>query len=134
MLLVAGFFLWRYFGSYESTDDAQIDGHLNSISARVSGHVIKLLVKTTSMWRRERRWSRSIPRTTRWRWRKARADYSDAEATAESLQVNVPITSVNTGSQVSVGAGRSGERTRRSFDVAPATGSREGATGAGRSQ
>src|SRR6202158_756676 len=44
VLLVAGFFLWRYFTSYESTDDAQIDGHLNSISARVSGHVIKLLV------------------------------------------------------------------------------------------
>ena len=38
VLVVAGFFLWRYFGSYEDTDDAQIDGHLNSISARVSGH------------------------------------------------------------------------------------------------
>src|SRR3982750_3351855 len=44
VLLVAGFFLWRYFGSYESTDDAQIDGHLNPVSARVSGHVEKLLV------------------------------------------------------------------------------------------
>src|SRR6201984_149908 len=44
VLLVAGFFLWRYLGSYESTDDAQIDGHLNAISARVSGHVMKLLV------------------------------------------------------------------------------------------
>ena len=29
VLLVAGFFLWRYLGSYESTDDAQVDGHLN---------------------------------------------------------------------------------------------------------
>src|SRR5256714_14150634 len=44
VLLVAGFFLWRYFGSYESTDDAQIDGHLNPVSARISGHVEKLLV------------------------------------------------------------------------------------------
>src|SRR5438477_669833 len=44
VLLVAGFFLWRYFNSYESTDDAQIDGHLNTVSARVSGHVDKLLV------------------------------------------------------------------------------------------
>ena len=39
VLLVAGFFLWRYLGSYEATDDAQIDGHLNAISDRVSGHV-----------------------------------------------------------------------------------------------
>src|SRR5258708_32209454 len=44
VLLVAGFFLLRYFGSYESTDDAQIDGHLNPVSARVSGHLEKLLV------------------------------------------------------------------------------------------
>ena len=44
VLLVAGFFLWRYLGSYESTDDAQIDGHLNAISTRVSGHVMKFLV------------------------------------------------------------------------------------------
>ena len=44
VVLVAGFFLWRYLGSYESTDDAQIDGHLNAISTRVSGHVMKLLV------------------------------------------------------------------------------------------
>src|SRR2546427_12607445 len=44
VLLVVGFFLWRYFTSYESTDDAQIDGHLNAISARISGHVEKLLV------------------------------------------------------------------------------------------
>ena len=38
VLLVAVFFLWRYLGSYESTDDAQIDGHVNAVSARVSGH------------------------------------------------------------------------------------------------
>src|SRR6266581_2564415 len=44
VLLVAGFFLLRYFNSYESTDDSQIDGHLNPVSARVSGHVEKLLV------------------------------------------------------------------------------------------
>src|SRR5271154_4860869 len=44
-LLVAVFFLWRYFASYENTDDAAIDGHLNSISARVSGHVARLLVQ-----------------------------------------------------------------------------------------
>src|SRR5438270_10623139 len=45
VLLVAGFFAYRYFSSYESTDDAQIDGHVNSVSARISGHVIKLNVE-----------------------------------------------------------------------------------------
>src|ERR1700735_2005248 len=31
--------LWSYFDSYESTDDAQIEGHLNGISSRISGTV-----------------------------------------------------------------------------------------------
>ena len=33
---------WLYFGSYEETDDAQVDGHLNPISARISGTVISV--------------------------------------------------------------------------------------------
>src|SRR5438093_8894270 len=45
VLLFAAFFAYRYFSSYESTDDAQVDGHVNSVSARVSGHVIKLNVQ-----------------------------------------------------------------------------------------
>ena len=31
--------LWGYFDSYESTDDAQIEGHLNGIGSRISGTV-----------------------------------------------------------------------------------------------
>ena len=41
----AGARFWLDSRHYESTDDAQIDGHLNPISARVSGHVEKLLVE-----------------------------------------------------------------------------------------
>src|SRR5260370_36864993 len=44
VLLVAGFFLLRYFGSYESTDDAQIDANPNPVLAGFSGHVERLLV------------------------------------------------------------------------------------------
>src|ERR1700686_4971225 len=44
VILTGIFFLWRYLARYESTDDAQIDGHVNSVSARVSGHVRKLNV------------------------------------------------------------------------------------------
>src|ERR1700719_922633 len=45
VLLVVGLFVYRYVTSYESTDDAQVDGHVNSISARISGHVISLNVQ-----------------------------------------------------------------------------------------
>src|SRR3989442_12986251 len=44
VLLVVGFFLRRYFTSYESTDDPQLDGDWNAFSARISGHGKRLLV------------------------------------------------------------------------------------------
>src|SRR5277367_1351913 len=44
VVLVCGLFLWRYFNSYESTDDAQADVHLYPVSARISGYVVKVNV------------------------------------------------------------------------------------------
>ena len=44
VLLVGGLFLWRYFSSYESTDDAQADLHLYPVSARISGYVVNVNV------------------------------------------------------------------------------------------
>src|SRR6266478_263942 len=101
VLLVAGFFLWRYLGSYESTDDAQIDGHLNAISTRVSGHVMKLLVNDNQFVEAGTPLVEIDPKDYEIAVASARAAYQDALATAESMQVNVPITTVNTGSQLS---------------------------------
>ena len=39
VFVVCGAFLWKYLQSYESTDDAQVDGHLNAISSRIAGTV-----------------------------------------------------------------------------------------------
>jgi membrane fusion protein, multidrug efflux system len=113
VVVVAGFFLWRYLSSYESTDDAQIDAHLNSISTRVSGHVIKLLVKDNQYVEAGTPLIEIDPRDYQVAVAKAQAAYQDALATASSLQVNVPITSVNTDSQLSssqaeVESGRAG--------------------------
>src|SRR5258708_12356140 len=44
VVLVVGVLLWRYFSSYESTDDAQADVHLYPLSARISGYVVKVNV------------------------------------------------------------------------------------------
>ncbi len=43
-LLVVAFLWWRYAQTYEETDDAQIDGHINSVSTRVAGTVLRVLV------------------------------------------------------------------------------------------
>ena len=43
--LVAGILVWRYFAVRESTDDAQIDGHVNGVAARVAGTVKTVAVE-----------------------------------------------------------------------------------------
>jgi membrane fusion protein, multidrug efflux system len=40
VLAVLGVSAWSYLASYESTDDAQVDGHLHPVSARISGTII----------------------------------------------------------------------------------------------
>jgi membrane fusion protein (multidrug efflux system) len=117
VVLVAGFFLWRYFTSYESTDDAQIDGHLNAVSARVSGHVEKLLVNDNQYVAAGTPLVEIDPRDYQVAVAKARADYAAAMATAQADQVNVPITSVNTGSQLT-GAQADVENARAGISVA----------------
>lgn len=42
MLVAAGASSWYYLSSYESTDDAQVDGHLHPVSSRISGTIIRV--------------------------------------------------------------------------------------------
>ena len=49
IVAVGGYFVWKYFNTYESTDDAQIDGHINAISARITGNVIEVLAEDEQM-------------------------------------------------------------------------------------
>jgi membrane fusion protein (multidrug efflux system) len=100
-LVVAGLFLWRYLGSYESTDDAQIEAHLNPMSARVSGQVEKVLVRDNQYVAAGTPLVQIDPRDYQVAVDRAKADYADALAMAEAAKVNVPVTSVTTGSQVS---------------------------------
>jgi membrane fusion protein (multidrug efflux system) len=42
---IGGLFLWRYLDSYESTDDAQIDGNIYSVTSRIAGTVKAVYVE-----------------------------------------------------------------------------------------
>ena len=100
VVLVAGFFLWRYFNSYESTDDAQIDGHLNPLSARVGGHIEKLLVEDNQFVQAGQPVAQIDPRDYQVLVARGKADYDNAVAAAQAAGVNVPITSTSTTSQL----------------------------------
>jgi membrane fusion protein (multidrug efflux system) len=101
VLLVIGFFVYRYVTSYESTDDAQVDGHINSISARISGHVVKLNIVDNQYVQAGTVLVEIDPSDYQVAYDRAKANFDDAQAAAAAAGVNVPITSVNTTSQVS---------------------------------
>jgi len=101
VLAIVGVFVLRYLFSYESTEDAQIDGHLNTVSARVSGHVLKLLVEDNQFVKAGTPLVQIDPKDYEVALDRAKADYANAVAMAEAAKVNVPITSVSTSSQVS---------------------------------
>jgi len=104
VLVVVGFFLWRYFNSYESTDDAQIDGHLNPVSARISGHVEKLLVNDNQYVQVGTPVAQIDPRDYEVLVARAKADFDNAVAAARAAGVTVPITSTSTSGQLSAAA------------------------------
>ena len=101
ILLIVAFFVYRYLTSYESTDDAQVDGHINSISARISGHVTKLNVDDNQYVQAGTVLVEIDPADYQVAYDRAKADFEDAQAAAVAAGVTVPITSVNTSSQVS---------------------------------
>ena len=101
LVVIAGaILLWLYFGSYESTDDAQVDVHLYPVSARVSGYVIKVKVNDNQDVEQGTVLVEIDPKDYQVAVARAQADLANAEATAKSLNITVPIISVNTSSQL----------------------------------
>ena len=100
VVLVGGLFLWRYLSSYESTDDAQADVHLYPVSARISGYVIKVNVDDNQWVQQGTVLVEIDPKDYELAVAQAKANLASAEATAQSLNITVPITSVSTLSQL----------------------------------
>lgn len=100
VLIVAGVFLWRYLSSYESTDDAQADVHIYPVSARISGYVIRVNVNDNQWVNQGEVLVEIDPTDYQVALAQAQANLTNAEATARSLNITVPITSVNTASQL----------------------------------
>jgi membrane fusion protein, multidrug efflux system len=98
--LVAGIFLWRYLSSYESTDDAQADLHLYPVSARVSGYVVKVNVDDNQWVEKGTVLVEVDPKDYEVAVAQAQSNFDSAAATAQSLNITVPITSVNSSSQI----------------------------------
>src|ERR1700742_2845952 len=99
-LAFGGYRLWVYLNTYESTDDAQVDGHINSISSRIAGNVIEIHAEDEQYVKAGDVLVRLDPRDFEVAVAKAQADLADAEAALESSRIDIPITTANTASQL----------------------------------
>lgn len=100
VVIVGGLVLWRYLSSYESTDDAQVDVHLYPVSARISGYVTRVNVSDNQWVEKGDVLVEIDPTDYQVALAQAQANLANSEATARSLNITVPITSVNTVSQL----------------------------------
>jgi membrane fusion protein, multidrug efflux system len=80
----------------ESTDDAQVDGHITQVSARVGGTVTKVNVKENDHVEAGAVLIELDPRDYQVAVERARADLADAEANASGAMTGIPLTEVST--------------------------------------
>ena len=102
--VVAGLGWWIYAQQFETTDDAQIDGHLDAISARISGTVIYINPKVEN--------NQSVeagtllleldPNDYQAELDHAKGELATREGEAHSAGVNVPITQTSAFSHLRV--------------------------------
>jgi membrane fusion protein (multidrug efflux system) len=118
LIIIAGAIIaWRYFAVRESTDDAQIDGQITPMSARVGGTVIGVHVNDNEFVKQGTVMVEIDPRDYNVALRRAEAEYADAQAVLLAARVGVPITSTTTSGQLSV-AGATVERAQAGVQVA----------------
>ena len=103
VLVVLGIaaFVWHYYSTRESTDDAQIDGHINPISPRVGGTVIAVDVSDNQDVTAGTILVQLDPKDFQVAVEKAQADLANATAAAQAARTGVPMTTTTTGSRVS---------------------------------
>jgi membrane fusion protein (multidrug efflux system) len=92
--------VWRYYAVRESTDDAQIDGHITPISARVSGTVTSVNYHDNQFVDQGAVLVQLDPKDYEVAIQHAEADLADAKASSVAAGTNVPITHTSTSNQL----------------------------------
>lgn len=100
--IVGGIIVWTYYSVRETTDDAQIDGHITPISARVAGTVIEVRVRDNQYVKAGDVLVQLDPKDYEAALRRAEADLAEARATAQGARTSVPITNISTSGSLRV--------------------------------
>ncbi len=100
LLAAGGCAAWSYYAVRESTDDAQIDAHVNPVAARVGGTVIKVNVGDNQYVAAGTLLVQIDPRDYEVALQHAEANLANAEAAARAAATRVPVTSTTSRSQI----------------------------------
>ena len=100
VVVIGSILLWNYFSGFESTDDAQVDVHLYPVSARISGYVQVVHVEDNQYVQEGAPLVEIDPEDYNVALAKAQANLETAQAAARALNIDVPISSVDTASQL----------------------------------
>jgi membrane fusion protein (multidrug efflux system) len=101
VLALVAIAIWWWRSTYsEDTDDAQVNGHLIQISARINGQVAKVYVEENQMVKKGDLIAELDPSDYQVAVENAQAALASAQANAAAANVNVPLTSINTGSNL----------------------------------
>jgi membrane fusion protein, multidrug efflux system len=101
-VLVVGALLYYWHSTfYEDTDDAQVNGHIIQISARIQGHVINVPVKENQQVSAGTVIAEIDPHDYEVLVAQDEANLEAAEANYESAKVNIPVTDIQSTSALS---------------------------------
>jgi membrane fusion protein, multidrug efflux system len=117
LLILATTLWWWHARQYEDTDDAQVDGHIYPLSARIGGHIAAVNVEEGQFVKAGTVLVEIDPRDYEVAAERAKAEYEDALAEATAANLNVPVSRVGSSSQIS-GAEAGLERAEAGVTVA----------------
>jgi membrane fusion protein (multidrug efflux system) len=105
LVLAAGLIVWLRSRGREATDDAQVDGRITQIAARVGGTIVKVDVDNNQQVGGGTVLVQIDPRDYEVAVQRARAELADAQANAAAARTGVPIAQVETRAGVTTASG-----------------------------
>ena len=95
-----GLYFWLQSRQFETTDDAQVEAHLNSISSRVDGSITHVYVDSNQIVKAGDPLVDLDPRDFQVALDQARAQVAQARSQVTAQQPNVPITQVESSTNI----------------------------------
>jgi membrane fusion protein (multidrug efflux system) len=92
LLAVGGFLFYQYSQTYESTDDAMVDAHLNGVSSRIQGTVLAVNAEENQFVKAGDVLAKIDPRDYQVAAEQAQAQLSQSQADIAAQHPNIPLT------------------------------------------